>query len=56
MTTPDTCDWCGERIDWNSNAGDGVGEFYDPNAPADKQDDHRIGHYMCARCDGWEIA
>jgi hypothetical protein len=51
----DRCEWCEEAIDWNSNAGDGVGEFYNPQ-PSTDNDEHRIGHYMCARSDGWEIA
>ena len=51
----DRCEWCEEALDWDSGAGDGVGEFYNPQ-PSTDNDDHRIGHYMCARSDGWEIA
>lgn len=54
---PDKCEWCGETLDYDSNAGDGIGEFYDPNAePKGTADDHKIGHYQCATDDGWVMA
>ena len=52
------CEFYSEKLDYESGAGDGVGEFYDPlcEPTGELELDHKIGHYQCAKDKGWEIA
>lgn len=51
--TTGTCDFCGEGIDVMTMD---VGEYFDPNSGNLDVSAHKVGHEICGRGAGWELA
>lgn len=48
-----TCEFCGAGYDLRF---DDVGEYFDPNSDNMDVSAHKVGHEICGRSAGWELA